>query len=55
MRDKNKALLHSLFGLMQDHPDLASQIEAVLADAGLAAPSRPPSAAVSEVSSVGED
>jgi chromosome segregation ATPase len=55
MRDQNKALLHTLFGLMQDHPDLATQIEAVLAEAGLAAPSRPPSAAVSEVSSIGED
>mmetsp|Transcript_48062 Transcript_48062/g.70411 ORF Transcript_48062/g.70411 Transcript_48062/m.70411 type:complete len:886 (+) Transcript_48062:105-2762(+) len=54
-RDDNKALLHAMFGLMEEHPDLAGQIEAVLQEDGLAPPSRPPSAAVSEVSSLGED
>ena len=54
-RDDNKALLHAMFGLMEQHPDLAGQIEAVLQEDGLAPPSRPRSAAVSEVSSLGED
>lgn len=52
MRDSNKALTHALFGLLDEHPELANEIEGVLQESGLAPPSRPPSAAVSEVSSI---
>jgi len=54
MRDDNKALQHLLFGLVDEHPDLRQVIETVLSEEGLAPPSRPPSAAVSEASSLGD-
>ena len=54
MRDDNKALTHLLFGLIDENPDLGQQIEAVLREEGLAPPSRPVSAAVSEASSLGD-
>ena len=54
MRDDNKALTHLLFGLIDENPDLGQQIEGVLREEGLAPPSRPASAAVSEASSLGD-
>ena len=55
LRGDNTAAAHALCALVEQHPDLAAQIEGVLQASGIVPPSRPPSVAVSDVSSLEED